>query len=327
MEENRYYIYLWIREDYDTIFYVGKGCDFRATRMQGRNKHFLNIVQSIPTHVIKLYENLTEDEAFTLETETIKQLVYSEGYSIDIKGFSKIKGKHLVNKTWGGEGSSGRKLTDEQKRHLSEIRTGVPNPKTSEAMKEYYKTHDVWNMKKVVCINTGIVYNSIAEADKDTKAGSGGISNCCQGKTLHAGRGSLGEVLVWSYLDDFLIMSEQEIKEKIDHAEKVCSKKGKFNSFYGKEHTNETKQKLRDNWTQDKKNEMISKQKCKSVYCVELNMEFVSQNSASRYINDTYGLKLKGQLIGQHCTKGDKSKGYGEIMINGEMTKLHWKYV
>ena len=90
MEENRYYIYLWIREDYDTVFYVGKGCDFRATCMQGRNKHFLNIVQNIPTHVIKLYENLTEDEAFTLETETIKQLVYSEGYSIDIKGLQLV---------------------------------------------------------------------------------------------------------------------------------------------------------------------------------------------------------------------------------------------
>ena len=143
MKDNRFYIYIWIREDYNTIFYVGKGCDFRATCKQGRNRYFLNIVENIPTRMEKLYDNLTEKEAFELEISTIHNLVYEQGYSIDIEGFEKIKGRHLVNKTWGGEGSSGRKLTEQEKKHLSEIKTGIANHKVSEAMKEYYKNGEI----------------------------------------------------------------------------------------------------------------------------------------------------------------------------------------
>ena len=326
MKDNRFYIYVWIREDYNTIFYVGKGCDFRATCKQGRNRYFLNIVENIPTRMEKIYDNLTEKEAFDLEISTIHNLVYEQGYSIDIEGFEKIKGRHLVNKTWGGEGSSGRRLTEQEKKHLSEIKTGIANPKISEAMKEYHKTHEHHNAKKVVCLNTGIVYNSINEAERQTNICASVISENCKNNASYAGKNE-NEVFVWMNYEDFLATDEETIAYKLQHGKDVASKKGENNSFYGRKHSNETKEKLASNWTEDKLEEMISKQRCNKVHCIELNMDFISQSSAARYVNKTYGLKIKGQIIGQHCAKGEKSKGYGTIELNGEMTKLHWVYV
>lgn len=323
---NNYYIYVWIREDYNTIFYVGKGKDYRATCKQGRSEYFLNIVNSIPTRMEKIYDNLTEEQAFIMEKQTLCKLVYEEGYSIDIQGFNKIKGKHLVNKTWGGEGSSGRRLTEEEKRRLSEIKTGVPNLKLSDSMKKYYKTHDHPNAKKVVCLNTGVVYSSISNAEKETGACSSVISENCNGNASYAGK-IMGEALVWMKYEDFLKAEEEFIKDKLERGKEVASKQGKENSFYGRQHSEETKQKLSDNWTKEKVNNMINKQKCNRVYCVELQKEFISQGQASRYILETFNVKLKGQTIGKHCSKGKESKGYGEIMLNGELVKLHWVFV
>ena len=112
MDNNKnYYVYIWIREDYNTIFYVGKGKNDRAKTIKG-NIHFKRIYEKVPTHYELIYTNLTEKEAFDLEKETIHKLVYEDGYSIQAKAYEgrEIKGRHLVNCTFGGEGVSGHKL-------------------------------------------------------------------------------------------------------------------------------------------------------------------------------------------------------------------------
>ena len=51
---NKYYVYEWIRLDTNEPFYVGKGKDDRWKILtRGSNKHFNNIVNSIPVAVIK----------------------------------------------------------------------------------------------------------------------------------------------------------------------------------------------------------------------------------------------------------------------------------
>lgn len=128
---NDYYVYIYWRLDINEPFYIGMGRDRRWKNLHKnqRNKYFNNIANKhqIVCEIIK--DNLTEKQAFGIECWLINELVFEYGFSIDIKGNrSKEKGQHLVNCTWGGEGCSGRKHTEEWKQRQSEIMRGENNP-------------------------------------------------------------------------------------------------------------------------------------------------------------------------------------------------------
>ena len=112
---NDFYVYVYERLDNNSIFYVGKGTKDRMYRIEGymRSNHFVNILNKTPCVTYKLYDNLTEEDALFLERETIEDLVFNEGYGIDIKGYIE-KEYNLVNNTWGGEGVSGYRHTEEE---------------------------------------------------------------------------------------------------------------------------------------------------------------------------------------------------------------------
>ena len=111
--EEIYYVYAYIRLDTNTYFYIGKGKNNRYLRLDNRKQHFMNIINKVPYEVKILYSNLTEKQAFQLEMNLIHHLVFNEGYTIDIKGYGKSE-KHLVNCTWGGEGTSGLSIKQSQ---------------------------------------------------------------------------------------------------------------------------------------------------------------------------------------------------------------------
>ena len=113
-----YYVYEYIRLDTNEIFYVGKGKGSRCFHISSRSEHFNNILNKVPCAVTIIKDNLTEAQAFALEEKRIHELVFEEGYSIDIEGARSVeKGQHLVNATWGGEGTSG--YTRDEKSKLS----------------------------------------------------------------------------------------------------------------------------------------------------------------------------------------------------------------
>jgi hypothetical protein len=142
--EKCYYVYQYIRLDNGSIFYIGKGKNNRYLRLDSRNDHFMNIVNSIDCVVEILYNNLTEREALELEMQTIHDLVFNEGYSIDIHGFNdKSNDNYLTNCTWGGEGTSGFSMKQSQetieKRRLKN--TGKKRtPEQKARMKEACRT-------------------------------------------------------------------------------------------------------------------------------------------------------------------------------------------
>lgn len=133
-EERIFYVYGYVRLDTNSYFYIGKGKNNRYLRLDNRKPHFINILNKVDCAVEILYDNLTEEEAFQLEVDTIYDLVFNEGYSIEIKGFEKCE-KHLVNCTWGGEGTCGLiiKQTQETIAKRVEKNTGQ---KRSEKQKE-----------------------------------------------------------------------------------------------------------------------------------------------------------------------------------------------
>ena len=141
INENReFYVYEHIRLDNNTCFYVGQGKGNRAYELD-RNDFHDNISNSYGHAVVIVKDNLTEEEAFELEKDTIEYYVFTLGYGIDIEGYkNRENDEFLTNLTFGGEGSSGFKHSEEAKQKMSESRKGTKHSeevkrKMSEARK------------------------------------------------------------------------------------------------------------------------------------------------------------------------------------------------
>lgn len=80
--------------------------------------------------------------------------------------------------------------------------------------KDFYNT----SSKKVVCLNNKKVYNSLIGAERHTGIFNSNISKCCLGKSVYAGTVN-GERLVWRYFDDYLNMTDNEIKSILSYAQ------------------------------------------------------------------------------------------------------------
>lgn len=66
---------------------------------------------------------------------------------------------------------------------------------------------------KVVCLNTGEEFESIAQATQQYKINhTSHITKCCQGKQLSAGKDPItGHKLVWVYFEEYIKLSEQDV--------------------------------------------------------------------------------------------------------------------
>ena len=118
-EDRRFYVYEHIRKDNNTCFYVGKGTGNRAYNLDRGNFHN-GVCKEYGCRVKIIKDGLTEEEAFKLETERIEDYVITFGYGIPIDGYRDFSNNYLTNFTWGGEGASGYKFSEESKRKIGE---------------------------------------------------------------------------------------------------------------------------------------------------------------------------------------------------------------
>ena len=117
-ESRIYYVYEHIRLDKMEPFYIGKGKGERAYDLY-RNDHHDAITDKYGHAVVIIADNLTEEEAYWLERDTIEDYVFNLGYGIDIEGHNNYDHTlpHLTNKNWGGiGGKSGIKQSEETRR-------------------------------------------------------------------------------------------------------------------------------------------------------------------------------------------------------------------
>jgi hypothetical protein len=118
-----FYVYEHIRNDTNAIFYVGKGKNERAYRVNNRNEYWKNIVNKTGYTVRFVVKDVDEELAYLVEEERIDQL--------------KRLGIKLTNLTLGGEGASGgenhhmwgKAHPDKgSKRPYGKYKRGVDNP-------------------------------------------------------------------------------------------------------------------------------------------------------------------------------------------------------
>lgn len=216
----------------------------------------MNIINKHPIAVEIIKDNLTEQEAFYWEEKIIETLVFEYGYSIDIpNNRSKEKGMHLVNCTWGGEGTSGmnpfENMTEEEKkergnriskanrgkkRHSKETKKRISVIKknwwsslTEEEYEKYlenrpnYKEGNNPSARRVICLNTNEIFECLRSAANKYNTKGETIGKCCKGEYKTAGG------VVWMYYDEYLITSKEEILQRLTKGEEKIDRTGKNN--------------------------------------------------------------------------------------------------
>jgi hypothetical protein len=127
---NNYYTYAYLREDC-TPYYIGKG---KGKRVYKKTKRDSIKPPKDRSRIIKLKQNLTEEEAFK-----------HEKYMIAILGRKDIGTGILRNRTDGGEGTLGVKITPEFREKMRMISTGRKFTKeTKEKISKANKGKSTW---------------------------------------------------------------------------------------------------------------------------------------------------------------------------------------
>ena len=211
-----YYVYVHVKEDDGTVFYVGKGTKLRWCVSNSRTLHWKNTANKhgVICHIVA--HNLTAEEALILE----KKLIASYGRQDQKTGC-------LVNLTDGGDGvvnyvwteehrkkiseagmgkrhtpetkekirqaNVGRTFSDQTLKLMSDARKGKP---LSEKQKQSLLNRGNKRSRKIICVETGVVYDSLTLAGKPLGLQATDISKVCKGK-----RKSL-KGFSWKYFDD-----------------------------------------------------------------------------------------------------------------------------
>lgn len=198
MEENNYKVYMHICPNDKKYIGITK----RKPNRRWQNgygyktqKHFYRAIQIYGWNNIKhiiLFDNLNYQQACNKEVELIKLFNtnnYNYGYNVSSGGEgnkgNKIKEtqKNILRKALkGNKNAKGYKHTKEEKEKMRLAKLGKPNIKLS---------------KRVMCIETKIIYPSVADAKRKTKINH--IDQVCRGERNYAGK--IGNIkLHWKYI-------------------------------------------------------------------------------------------------------------------------------
>lgn len=170
------------------------------------NKHFYNAIKKYGWQNIKheiLFENLTKEQAEQKEIELISYYKSNQkNYGYNIENGGNYKGKHSdIVKKKISESQRGKKNhnynkphTKEWKDYMSKLMSGKNNAfygktHTKEVREKLRKAHlgkpNIARSKKVICVETSIIYPSISEAKRQTNIL--GIGRVCLGIVKTAG--------------------------------------------------------------------------------------------------------------------------------------------
>ena len=203
-KERKFYIYGIFRPDNNELFYIGKGTGWRHLK-SARPDNTNSIKNRIIKKIIKegkepipkiLFDNMTEEEAYSKEVELINEYGrISDGSgtlaNLSLGGEGGLSGvefseEHKKNMSIAKIGSNnpmfGVKLSKEQKRVLSEIRKGNKNHFFGKSHKEESKEKMRKAKEKLYkpLVIDGVNYKSLTEASEKLKIHKPTISSRCK---------------------------------------------------------------------------------------------------------------------------------------------------
>lgn len=171
-------------------------------------------------HIV-LASNLTLSEANELEYQLIKQYNATiDGYNIYLGGNNRQMPPETINKLSQKSLELWQNKEYQEKQHISRLQSwqGELGEQRKQALsmrsKEQWKDPtyreqkikyggDHPNARKIVCITTGEIFNSIAEATKKYGVQHSNIYKCCKGQRNSCGKHpKTKEPLRWRYFDE-----------------------------------------------------------------------------------------------------------------------------
>ena len=199
MEEKCYTVYMHICPNGKR--YIGITKQLPEKRWKGgigyrTQEHFKRAIQKYGWKNIKhiiLFTNLTKKEACKKEIELIakyKSNNYKYGYNVSsggdgangVKATPEARRKNSIAHL-GNQNAKGYKHTIEERQKMRLAKLGKPNIKLS---------------KMVMCLETKIIYSSVAEARRNTKINH--IDQVCRGERNYAGK-IMDIKLHWKYIN------------------------------------------------------------------------------------------------------------------------------
>lgn len=167
-----FYIYRHIRPDTNEVFYIGKGLETsnRHSSKQGRNKYWHNIVNKNngQYEIEIMMDGLSHEQSVDKEQEFI-QLYRDTLCNLSLGGESGHYGcKHSEEtKKKMSQFAIGKPKSEESVSKMRASKKGVPINKSIPILKETQEKCWEANRKKVKCLISGKIYDSIKSAAID----------------------------------------------------------------------------------------------------------------------------------------------------------------
>ena len=167
-------------------------------------------------YIIELCNEDMLDDRETFYIKKFNTLFNENGYNIDTGG--KIN-KHLsyITKQKISKSNTGKSPTEDTRMKISKNRTGKTTGKNHymwgkkhnqdriEKIRKYAISRNGENFKnkrKVICINTLEIFDSIRDAAKKYQCSEANISKCCTGERNYCGKLEDGTKIQWSYYEE-----------------------------------------------------------------------------------------------------------------------------
>lgn len=200
MEEKNYKVYMHIFPNNKKYIGITKQTpEKRWENGKGykHNNYIQNAINKYGWKNIKhkiLYKDLTKEQA---EEKEIKLIAYYKSNKKEY-GYNIEKGKIISKETRQKMSENnakiwlGKKINDEIREKMSESHKGKQGNNKGKALK---------TRKKVICVETNTIYNSITIASNITKVNSAHISEACRGIRKSAGKIN-NKKLHWKYIEE-----------------------------------------------------------------------------------------------------------------------------
>ena len=169
----KYIIYMH-KNKINNKVYIGQTCQTVQQRWRSKGQGYQTCTKfknAIDKYGWDNFEHIIIEEVDTPEEADIKEKYWIDYYNSVENGY---------NLSYGG--NKLHSFSEEHKKNLQ---------------------HSIINKigKKVVCINTKKIYETLSEAQQDT--GANHIGDCCKRKILTSGKDKDGNGLIWRYLEDY----------------------------------------------------------------------------------------------------------------------------